>query len=72
MLLVSLRDDIKLFIVATFFSFSDIPLELFKKDGAAYSSEMRQFCLTLSLYSRKGYDFVRRHLPLPHTRTIRK
>jgi hypothetical protein len=64
-------------------SFSDVPQELLSRmltnakrgtiTRATYPPVLRAFALTLSFYSAKGYDFVRKtfNLSLPHPSTLR-
>lgn len=50
-----------------------LPLRLFKlRKGGEYSKEQRQFAATLYYYSPAAYGYARRHMPLPHPRTIQK
>lgn len=46
----------------------------FGKDGRSYSEEVRSFCLTMSFYSPRGYDFLRKKFDnnLPARCTMRK
>ena len=53
-------------------AYSHIPTELFHKDDSKYTEEQRRFAVTLHLYSKKAYDFVREHIPLPHPRSLRR
>jgi hypothetical protein len=51
--------------------YASIPLKLFRvRAGTKYTEEQRQFASTLYYYSPAAYTFARRHLPLPHRRTI--
>ena len=52
--------------------FDHIPISLFSKPHTNYSEEQRRFAITLHLYSRKAYDYVRESLPLPHPRTLQR
>ena len=42
------------------------------KNNARYSQEVKSFATTLHFYSAQAYQYVRRHLHLPHPDTIRK
>lgn len=54
------------------FFYTDLDLELFQRDGSAYSETMKKFALTLSLYGSKAYNFARTKFPLPCYRTLQR
>ena len=44
---------------------------MFLKDGKHWKPERKQFATTLHMYGPKAYNFLRKYLPLPGSRTIR-
>ena len=53
-------------------AYSNIPIDLFSKNHNMYTDEQRRFAVTLHLYSSKAYEFVRKHIPLPSPRSLRR
>ena len=56
------------------FILADIPCDLFKKPSREYTSDQKDFALTLHLQSPKAYDYLREsvNVSLPHPRTLRR
>ena len=43
-----------------------------KPMGRSYSEELKQFALTLNLYSHRAYNFLRKIFKLPHQSSIKQ
>ena len=55
-----------------YFMQSELPVDMFHKTPHhGWTEEMRQFALTLHLYGPKAYEYARKFIPLPATRTLR-
>ncbi|XP_034018655.1 THAP domain-containing protein 4-like isoform X2 [Thalassophryne amazonica] len=49
----------------------DFPIHLFNKTNS-YTTEQKNFALTLHLYGPKAYQYLRQHIHMPSTRTLRR
>lgn len=58
--------------LCSYFSLADIPVELFAHTYSSYTELQRQFASTLHCYSADAYEFLRKYLPLPSARSLRR
>ncbi|XP_063042118.1 THAP domain-containing protein 6-like [Engraulis encrasicolus] len=52
--------------------YAELPLHLLPRFGHEYTKEQKEFSIKVFVHSAKAYAFVRKHLNLPHPRTLQR